>query len=546
MTTISKCPIRVNYFDGETLNREDFAADQSYFRGIVAEHNRSLHVWGIITGLDVVAAREKGSIVIKAGCAIDGEGREIRLQREILSQAPMPFGGTYAITLRHHQQLDGRTDETAVAGFKEISETPEISWTGGAPLCADTNLLLAIVTVDANGSVTSIDPDCRRWVGINVSKAQFILPNMRHAEWPLIEGWEHGASSGLRVEAPELRIKGTLTVEDIVAVGTMSPEASLSVTGGAELLVLLGSEDRADFVVTRERNVGIGLSEPAARLHVAAGNIGLQEGRGIEFTGLGRVEAFGESIPESDPDSILFDGANQQLASRASGEIQFQSGFSGVDFFPNVILTKEGKAGVGLAGPVDYGDALLLVEGIAQSTSGGLMFPDGSIQTTAAIAVSVPIGTILEWWRPDQSTPVPKGFRICSVSPNDPSLPDAANRYLRGTSEWSEVGRVGGASSHNHALSVPQHTHAIDHQHPPLSPWLGPPTEIKRSNVAPDCILPNSNFPGRSHSHGIDSIEIPPYSGPSGQASDNTWQIMPHDNDPKYVGLLLIIRVEAA
>ena len=66
---------RPNFFHGKFLTPEDFELQQQYFRGKLKLHNRSLHGFGIISGLNVIV--DSGQIVIEPGLALDCEGNEL-------------------------------------------------------------------------------------------------------------------------------------------------------------------------------------------------------------------------------------------------------------------------------------------------------------------------------------------------------------------------------------------------------------------------------------------------------------------------------------
>jgi hypothetical protein len=76
---------RPRYFEGQVLAAEDLTAGLEYTRAQAARHNRLVHRWGIVTGLQLTATPRTGSgaswveVTVSAGMAIDGTGREIVL-----------------------------------------------------------------------------------------------------------------------------------------------------------------------------------------------------------------------------------------------------------------------------------------------------------------------------------------------------------------------------------------------------------------------------------------------------------------------------------
>lgn len=80
---------------------------------------------------------------------------------------------------------------------------------------------------------------------------------------------------------------------------------------------------------------------------------------------------------------------------------------------------------------------------------------------------AMPIGTVIDWWRPDTTWSIPDGFQVCDGSTvNDPdspldgrALPDLTNTFVMGVSHESQIGIRGGSESHTHAVDI-DHDHA--------------------------------------------------------------------------------------
>lgn len=81
----------------------------------------------------------------------------------------------------------------------------------------------------------------------------------------------------------------------------------------------------------------------------------------------------------------------------------------------------------------------------------------------AAVYRQVPIGTVIDWWRPNDSFPVPLGFQICdgsavldSRSPlKGATLPNLNGQFVRGATDPDAIGDTGGSNNHAH-----NHDHA--------------------------------------------------------------------------------------
>jgi len=70
-------PSRINYFYGRLLTAEDFEQEQQAVRERHWLHNRLLHGFGVVTGLDVTVDGDR--VEVSAGVAIDALGREVIL-----------------------------------------------------------------------------------------------------------------------------------------------------------------------------------------------------------------------------------------------------------------------------------------------------------------------------------------------------------------------------------------------------------------------------------------------------------------------------------
>ena len=67
---------RNNYYYGKLLTSKDFQSEQGYMNDKRRLINRTLHGFGVVYGMDVVAA-DDSSIVLQSGMALDSSGREV-------------------------------------------------------------------------------------------------------------------------------------------------------------------------------------------------------------------------------------------------------------------------------------------------------------------------------------------------------------------------------------------------------------------------------------------------------------------------------------
>jgi hypothetical protein len=69
---------RLNYFPRQLITADDMRLEQEYFLEKLRRHNRFLHGWGVVCGLEVCII-EKLNISISPGYALDPYGNEIYL-----------------------------------------------------------------------------------------------------------------------------------------------------------------------------------------------------------------------------------------------------------------------------------------------------------------------------------------------------------------------------------------------------------------------------------------------------------------------------------
>lgn len=69
---------RARFFRGKVLTPEDLELQQQYFRAKLKRHNRTLHGFGIVSGLQVTI--NSGQIVVESGLALDCEGNELIIE----------------------------------------------------------------------------------------------------------------------------------------------------------------------------------------------------------------------------------------------------------------------------------------------------------------------------------------------------------------------------------------------------------------------------------------------------------------------------------
>lgn len=225
---------------------------------------------------------------------------------------------------------------------------------------------------------------------------------------------------------------------------------------------------------------------------------------------------------------------------------------------------------------------------------------DGRVDENAVAVLSVPIGAIIDWWRPDNSLPLPDNFQICDGSLVDDiesplngyALPDLTQLFVRGITDVNDIGVTGGSTNHQHTIDIPDHDHevVIDHDHPNMDLTLttggnhshglslnhnhgsfvsnpagththgvqsgGPfaggtdysmdtEPDHQHSMAVPAYYNSTSTYSGGSHNH-TSSIDPPAYSATNVTSLDGPGAL-PSSTEPSlppYIGLLKLMRVK--
>jgi hypothetical protein len=124
---------RNRFFPGRLLTTEDLELEQEYFREKLKRHNRYLHGFGIVFGLEVY--RSGRDVVISPGLAIDCQGNEIVVPEPLELALPGPdFGSTLFLSIGYveietdpvpavgpssSEMKNSRMEENAVAVFEK-------------------------------------------------------------------------------------------------------------------------------------------------------------------------------------------------------------------------------------------------------------------------------------------------------------------------------------------------------------------------------------------------------------------------------------------
>ena len=111
----SKSLKRLRYFTGQVLTIEGLELEQQYFREKLKRHNRTLHGFGVVSGLRVTVKR--GAIIVAPGLALDCEGNELVISSaQSLPVAAIESSSSAFVSLRY---VEEETDFASAATITE-------------------------------------------------------------------------------------------------------------------------------------------------------------------------------------------------------------------------------------------------------------------------------------------------------------------------------------------------------------------------------------------------------------------------------------------
>lgn len=112
---------RPNFFTGKLLTAEDLAGEQQYVIEKFKRHNRTLHGFGIVSGLKVSA--RAGHINVTPGIALDCEGNELVIECAQTLVAPaISVSGVSYLNLRFALKLEDFSSTTEANDSRESFE----------------------------------------------------------------------------------------------------------------------------------------------------------------------------------------------------------------------------------------------------------------------------------------------------------------------------------------------------------------------------------------------------------------------------------------
>jgi hypothetical protein len=116
---------RPRYFFGQLIGVDELEQEQSYLREKARRHNRLLHGWGIVRGLEVKAGKPgTGEVTVSPGYALDPRGEEIVVDTAVTVDLSGHAAGKTLFLAVRHDERPGRPVPTPLGEeYSRIRET---------------------------------------------------------------------------------------------------------------------------------------------------------------------------------------------------------------------------------------------------------------------------------------------------------------------------------------------------------------------------------------------------------------------------------------
>jgi hypothetical protein len=155
---------RLNYFNHQFLEEQDFRDEQKYHIEMRRRLNRALHIWGIVEGLEVATAGPR-EVTIAPGFALDREGRELLVAQPIAREirSGEHHHKQLHVVLVHKERFEDtdRRSSGGVEGYNRITEYVELEITHESDR-AGSGVLLGTLHVADDGNIHHIDHSGRQ------------------------------------------------------------------------------------------------------------------------------------------------------------------------------------------------------------------------------------------------------------------------------------------------------------------------------------------------------------------------------------------------
>ena len=169
---------RLNYYNSQFLKENDFNDEQLYHNQMRRFHNRALHTWGVVEGLEVTPVAGASKLTVAPGIAIDRLGQEIVLPEESDAIGLDNFGaGTKVyVTIKYADvkdpaDKDTKATQTASEYYTRWTERPDVGASDTAPAADAPDVVLAVVTLGNDKAIAQVDRSVRRYAGSRIGSS---------------------------------------------------------------------------------------------------------------------------------------------------------------------------------------------------------------------------------------------------------------------------------------------------------------------------------------------------------------------------------------
>ena len=157
---------RPRYFFGQVIGVDDLEQEQLYHREKARRHNRLLHGWGVVHGLEVQAGTPRtGKVTISPGYALDGLGEEIVVGTAVtVDLSGHGAGKTVYVAVRYDERLERPAPGPHGKEYTRIRETFAVEVLTRLPRQKPL-VILADVELGPSHKISRIGSSHRRRVG---------------------------------------------------------------------------------------------------------------------------------------------------------------------------------------------------------------------------------------------------------------------------------------------------------------------------------------------------------------------------------------------
>ena len=190
---------RIQFFNGERLTAGDLTSVQDAARELRWLHNRSLHGWGIASGLQVDGSRGDRSVKVSPGYAVDCLGRELILSRSLTMAIPAAAGqgGEVRYYLvaswvgdSDQDVLERRSGTCSGEGAVRLSDEPLIAWRSPSALEEGIEIILAEIWIQNCKLSRDVSSASRRYA--RPSQQPYIAGGQTTADDTVWHPWTSG------------------------------------------------------------------------------------------------------------------------------------------------------------------------------------------------------------------------------------------------------------------------------------------------------------------------------------------------------------------